>query len=93
MTGVESEPDLPRLVQRGLMLIGERLARSPDWGLYRSVQAQLEFIRGKLVRGERPSDAEKDRIILGLLAVREFENVDDELADVLHAVNYGFNRL
>ena len=92
-------PPLPKdapleaLVDEGLRLIAERLAKSPDFGLFQSVQKQLEFIKETLTSGKRPSAADKDRLTIGVLAAREFEDNDPDLADVLFRVSYAFTRL
>jgi len=84
---------LADLADLGLSIVGERAARSPGFPLWTSIQRQLAFIRETVLAGRPPSIEEKQRITLGVLAAREFEDADPELADVLFNVADQFERL
>jgi Tsi6 len=84
---------LPSLVEKGLRLIDGRLDVSPEYGMYHSIRAQLQFIQRTIVAGAKPTDDEVDRLTLGIYAARELETTDPELADVLFEVEYLFKRL
>ena len=60
--------------------------------IYDSIRAQLRFIRDCVSTNRKPSDAELDRLLLGVYAAREFETSDPAFADVLFEVEYLFKR-
>jgi hypothetical protein len=86
------EDQLWELVARGLHMSDERLQRSPDFNVYQSIRAQLAFIQGHLISRTPIAEADLDRLILGVLAAREFETSDPDYADVLFEVSYRVNR-
>jgi hypothetical protein len=87
------EIDLASLVGHGLVLIRARLARTPDFRMYQSIEKQLVFIEDLLQRNAVPTAEDKERLNIGLLAAREFETNDPDLADVLFKVDYRARRL
>ena len=93
-----AEPDtdcaaLRAHVERGLAIVEQRLAAVPDAPNLASIHAQLLFIRDALDAGRTPSETEKDRIILGVIAAREYDTSDPDFADALFNVDYLFKRL
>lgn len=93
MTGAPLPDELSSLVDEGLRVVDERLAISPDAGIYDSLKAQLTYVR-QVVQGERPrNEADDDRLLLGRYAAREFETSDPAFADVLSKVQYLYDRL
>jgi hypothetical protein len=86
------EGEFQELVQLGLRLTDERLQQSPEFNLYRSIRAQLEFIQGHLNEQTPIAESDRQRLILGVLAAREFETSDPDYADVLFKVSYLVNR-
>lgn len=76
------------LANEVLMLTKERLAIAPDFHTLKSVKTQLDYIFDAFQKNNPPTDAEKDRITLGILAVREFEDTDPEYAEILTKVSY-----
>ncbi len=76
------------LANEAIKLTNERLALAPDFQILRSVKAQLDFILDSFQKNKKPTDAEKERVTLGVLAVREFEDNDPEYADILSKVSY-----
>jgi hypothetical protein len=70
----------------------ERILQSPDFQIYRSIRAQLQFIQGHLVDRTPIAEEDRQRLILGVLAAREFETSDPDYADVLFEVSYRVNR-
>jgi len=69
-------------------MTAERLAESPDYELYIEVDRQLKLIKSNVESGNRPTDEQKEEISIGLIAVREFEQTDEEFADILGKVSY-----
>jgi Tse6 toxin immunity protein Tsi6 len=82
--------DLAALVDKGLSMVDERASGGAP--IYDSIRAQLTFIRDCVSANRKPSDAELDRLLLGVYAAREFETSDAEFADVLFEVEYLFKR-
>ncbi|MBI3561303.1 MAG: hypothetical protein HY080_06260 [Gammaproteobacteria bacterium] len=76
------------LTLEAIKLTNDRLAITPDFHLLKSVKAQLNYILESFKQNTKPTDAEKDRITLGILAVRDFEVSDSEYADILEKVSY-----
>jgi hypothetical protein len=72
-------------VEFALRLAKDRQARFPNFDIISSIIAQLEYMLHAL-KGETDKSRMKD-IILGLYAVREFEESDPEFANALHAAN------
>jgi hypothetical protein len=86
------EGELQELVGQGLRMTDERLQQSPEFSLYRSIRAQLEFIQGHLNDRTPIAESDRQRLILGVLAAREFDASDPDYADVLFKVSYLVNR-
>ncbi len=64
----------------------------PSWDLPAAVRAQLDFMQ-KATQGNRvPTDDEKARVDVGPLAVRNFEDSDEEYATWLKELDYAFRR-
>jgi hypothetical protein len=84
--------ELQELVEQGLRMTDERIRQSPEFGLYRSIRAQLDFIQGHLNEQTPIAESDRQRLILGVLAAREFETSDPDYADVLFKVSYLVNR-
>ena len=85
--------ELQSLVDNGLQMVEERLRWSNGARIYDSIKAQLTYIKSTLEAGEKPTDEQLNRLLLGVYAAREFETSDPEFADVLFEVEYLFKRL
>ena len=90
----------PLLIQtRGIwhVIVQDALARTdqiakidPTWVLPGVIRRQLEFMQ-KCVWGNRsPTPDEIDRVDVGPLAVRNFEDSDEEYATWLKELDYAF---
>lgn len=77
-----------QLINEAIKLTNERLAISPDFQILKSVKAQLVYILDAIQKDKSPTDSEKNRVTLSILAVREFEANDSEYADILEKVSY-----
>lgn len=69
-------------------MTAEHLRRVPASPMYQSIGAQLDAIASDLATGNAPTPEIQDRIMFGVYAAREIEDVDPEYADVLHKVSY-----
>lgn len=69
-----------------------RLDLLPGTRRLRSIRAQLAFIQGHLIDRTAIAEEDRERLILGVLAAREFETSDPDYADVLFDVSYRVNR-
>ncbi|WP_431355036.1 immunity protein Tsi6 family protein [Enterovibrio norvegicus] len=68
-------------------IISERLKIAPDFTIYQSIQAQLDYILS-IVNGSSTDRSRLKDINLGIYAVREFEDTDPDLSRSLKEVNF-----
>lgn len=80
--------ELLDLIKQGQLLMATRLAKSPSFGPYTSVDKQLQFLAAAYQAGTKPSWEDKKRLTIGVLAAREFEDSDPELADLLFKLDH-----
>lgn len=71
-------------VENALALARIRLSAAPNFELFASSVAQLEYLLSVL-QGKEPDRSRLKTIIVGHFAVREFEESDPELAELLIA--------
>jgi len=71
-------------IDHGLEIIVERLRTFPDFRPLLSAEAQFKYLQS-LLNGTSNDRSRLREINLGLLAVREFEANDPELAEALFA--------
>lgn len=69
-------------------MTAERLRQFPASSMYQSISAQLHAITADLETGRAPNPEIRDRIMFGVYAAREIEDVDPEYADALHKVSF-----
>ena len=74
-------------VTDALKLIKSRIIETPDFGIYKSILRQLEYILSVLDGRETNRD-NMEKIIVGHYAVHEFEESDPELASLLKKCQY-----
>ena len=70
----------------------DEMAKIPDYTVPRSVRAQLDFMLKCVKDGRAPTREEKDRVQIGPIAVREFEESDPPYATLLKELDYAFSR-
>lgn len=75
------------IVEKALTLAQVRLSEAPGFQIFSSTVAQLEYLLSVL-RGVQKDRSRLKDIIVGHFAVREFEESDPELAEVLKAAQY-----
>jgi hypothetical protein len=64
----------------------------PDFGLMISIERQLEFMAECVDSGSPPTDEEAASVNIGLIAVRELDDTDPKLSDMLKVLDYSFKR-
>lgn len=69
-------------VKKANAILEKRIHKFPEFAIYRSVEKQLAYLLNVL-NGQEKDLTKLDKIIVGLYAVREFEESDPELSDVL----------
>lgn len=74
-------------VVNALAIAKERLSRAPEYELFLSTVAQLEYLLAVLT-GEQTDRSRLKNIIVGHFAVREFQESDPELAQALMASQF-----
>jgi len=71
-----------------------RAAAEPAYPLWQSLLAQLRAMEQWTADGRVPTKEERDRILVGTMAMRELEPTDDiplyELCQALHELQYYF---
>ncbi len=89
--------EIKKCIDKSLSLLDILVAKSPDYDVYESIKNQLIFISEKLKNKSIPTQEEKDSIDIGLIAVRELENIDIKevttLCPLLHKINYFFDNI
>jgi hypothetical protein len=92
-----SPPPMLALIDEALRLTEERLAPIPAGSsvhnMYASIRTQLEFMRDTVAAGRSPTTDEKNRLTLGVIAVRELEADDPAYAGALTDAVYEFKKL
>lgn len=74
-------------VENALALAYARRGEVPEFEIYASIVAQLEYLLSAL-QGKESERSRSKKIIVGHFAVREFAETDPELADALIASQY-----
>ncbi len=64
------------------------IKETPEYDILHSIKAQLEFILESYKNKKVPTEEDKDKIIIGLYGIREFEGTDPEYADLLSRASY-----
>ncbi|SEA98975.1 immunity protein Tsi6 family protein [Alkalimonas amylolytica] len=70
------------IVRKGISLTEKRLKDIPDFDIYQSIIKQLQYLLS-IIDGSELDRSKLDKIIVGHFAVREFEESDPELAEIL----------
>lgn len=84
---------LAALLERAIPMVEGRLNKAPGFAPLSSALAQLRKMKADVDANTSPSREERNSITLGVLAAREFETDDLELADTLVKAEYLYNRL
>jgi hypothetical protein len=81
------------LLDKALAETTQKLIKFPNYGVYIHALEQLNFIQSIINQSMSPTQKEKDKINIGLMAVKELEATDIEYCDLLCEVDYYFKRL
>lgn len=65
------------------------LQKTPNWPAMQSVRRQLEAMQSWTQGGRTPTEAERKKIQIGLIAMREFDDMEP-IAGLCHKLNYFF---
>ncbi len=84
---------LETLVHQAQTMVSQRLLTAPNYGVYTHARDQLQTIATLIDNSLSPTDIQKNEIDIGLMAVKELESTDPELADILCRVDYEFEKL
>lgn len=74
--------DTKKLIEQAIEMAAERRAHVPSFPLYVSIEGQLGYMKRVLDGHEKDRSRLKD-IIVGVYAVREFDESDPEFARLL----------
>jgi hypothetical protein len=83
-------------VENALVMTQQRRTGVSDGlthAMYTSIHNQLQFMHHTVASGAVPTLEEKNRLTLGVIAVREFETPDVEYCDALCNVVFDFKKL
>jgi hypothetical protein len=80
-------------IMLALKLVHLRMQQTPDYGVYIHAKEQLEKMQSLLVQPNIPSLASRDFVNIGLMAAKELENSDPDLADALMLAEYNFRNV
>lgn len=75
------------IIDEAMRMTRERLAASPDYGVYIHAHEQLQLINSAVV-SERAISFDLIKIDIGLMAAKELDATDPEYADKLCLVDY-----
>lgn len=92
------DPDAFRkMIVDALAIVKELDARCGGFAVYQSITRQLEALTQWTANGRRPTAEEEQRIILGVIAVRELDDDSrpevQKLSDLLKSINYDLDGL
>jgi hypothetical protein len=85
--------ELSNVVLKAQEMVSKRLKEVPNYGVYIHARDQLEGISAVLKQGAIPNSEQKKQIDIALMAVKELESTEPELADVLCMVDYIYKKL
>lgn len=79
--------DKDKIFKRAKELVQKRLGAAPDFTIFQSIDAQLDYIIG-LLDGNISDRSQLKNVNVGLYAIREFEESDPEFAKELKKIQY-----
>ncbi|MBA3684146.1 MAG: hypothetical protein H0W72_02780 [Planctomycetes bacterium] len=79
-------------MERACLRSQEKIASNPDWDLPQNIVRQLLFMKQCTDDGRIPTADEREKPNVGVLAMRNFEESDEEFASWLSGLNYAFRR-
>ncbi len=91
-----SRAQVATLVETALAMTEERLKGMPAGNvhnMFASIRNQLEYMRHTIAAGAVPTVEDKNRLTLGVIAVREFEADDLVYCDAICDAVFQFRKL
>lgn len=87
---IQKKSDFWPVLDDALARIDAIVSADPTWGISQGIKVQLEFMRKALADGRVPTDEEKERINIGVLAVRNLDDADPLLTSWLAELDGAF---
>jgi len=84
--------EIKDLVYKALSVTDAKLSKSPNYGVYIHAKEQLSIIKLFIEREQVPTQSDKDKINIGLMAVKELESTDPDYCYLLCEVDYSFRK-
>lgn len=81
------------LVSKALDITNDKLIKYPEYGVYIHAKEQLLLIQSFIDKNKSPNHSDKDKINIGLMAVKELESVDPDYCYILCEVDYRFRKI
>ena len=78
-------------IDKAIAMTDERLTAAPR-DMLKSIRTQLSFMRDTIAAGRAPTVDEKNRLTIGVIAAREFEDSDPAYADALADASFAFKK-
>lgn len=79
---IHSRVDYERILGEATELVKGFLTKSPDYEVMQRIARELEAMKRWSEGGREPTEGERESIDIGLLAVREFADGPEELAEL-----------
>lgn len=96
-SGIGNREEFMATLERARSALSARAEADPQYGLWRVMLRQLEAMFEWSAGGQTPSQAERDQMTVGTLAVPELEPIDAidcyRLGQDLHELQYYFQHL
>jgi len=70
--------EFKELVSKALDITNDKLIRYPEYGVYLHAKEQLTLIQSFIDNKKSPTHSDKDKINIGLMAVKELESADPD---------------
>jgi hypothetical protein len=80
------------LVLKALNMTNNKLSIFPNYGVYIHAKEQLSIIQSFIDKDKSPTQSDKDKINIGLMAVKELESADPDYCFILCEVDYRFRK-
>jgi len=89
---ITTKAQFAEVLQKALAQAREFAKAVPDDPFQKSILAQLEFMAGNLARGSTPTYEDRQKINMGVIAMRTLEDSSPDYARLLSELDYAFNR-
>lgn len=91
---INSRADFAPVVRDALAMVQKQIKENPGFDVFDEIEIQLDSMLRWTADGREPTDDEKSRISIGLLAVRNLEPAQTDeiyaITDRLHSIQYVF---